>query len=184
MQVDKARRLATRLDIEEQKLYADACRGLQDGSLEELGRYVVSGAPIFGYLAELLLDAACGEGNYKLELKNAKKGGRPLSYRIDTYGRKQAIGIEAISLLNREGDGCFEAVISEVMARHSVSRAMVTNAVAMVRRELAGEYGEFANLAALEDAFPAHKASLGSESTLYTIKLDRLRADGQENMSN
>lgn len=184
MRIDEARLLATQLSTEEQKLYADACRGMQDGSVVELGIYIASGAPIFGYLAELLLDGCRGEGDYKLEAKNVKKGGRPLSYRIDTYGRKQAIGIEALSLLNREGNGCFEAVLSEVMSRRKVSRATVTNAIAMVRGELAGEYGEIANLAALEAAFPGHRAKLGKRSTLYMIKLDRLRADAQGDMGN
>nr|WP_086493871.1 hypothetical protein [Novosphingobium panipatense] len=171
-------------DTELLKLYSLAVDGLSNGDLAPLKTYMLAGGAMVGFLAELLVDAMRGEGEYRLEMKAQKRGHRPRDARFAAYQAKQKLGIETLTLLRSAGESCFEAVICEQMAANAVSRATITNALSMVRRELQHEYGEFADLEALVKAFPAEfEPKLTNRSTLYLLSLDRLRPaeEGQSN---
>lgn len=121
-------------------MHMDAVQGLFDGDPAPLAAYIRAGYAVDGSLAYWIAAAIKGEYGYRFILKGTKKGQRPQSERFAKYQRELEIGIWVEQRLRAAAPGEFESVISDAITEFEVGRTVVTDALALLRRQISGDY--------------------------------------------
>lgn len=126
--------------------YWDAMSGLEDGQIAPLGAYIRAGYIIDGALARQILWAIEERAGYRFTLIGVKKGQRTASHRSAMYQRNLKIGIWVEKRLRLAAKGEFESVISAAITKFKVGRTVVTEAHALLKNHLAGDFGNLKNI--------------------------------------
>lgn len=130
--------------------HSDALMGIDDGNLEPLATYLEAGLPVDRMLRRHIADAIRGANllGFKLLSKGASKKARRQSAVWKSYNRKLQIGLHAEAILRSPDSPGYDAAVSATalhfklgnVEHRSGGLTQVKDALAMVRRQLAGDY--------------------------------------------
>ena len=130
--------------------HSEARDGIDDGDLEPLAAYLEAGLPVDWMLRRHIADAIRGTNplGFKLLAKGASKKARRQSAVWKSYNRKLEIGLHAEAILRGPNSPGYDAAISTTALHFKLGNVedkrggltQVKDALAMVRRQLAGDY--------------------------------------------